>query len=136
MRRVPETSEGRVARWATIALGGSIILPFFGVFAVLGISYHPSPEALLLCLFVAAYVGPIYFLDRIERYTTLTRKRIWVVSLVIYAPIALFAVIAAIVWSWGFLLLLVPELIGTVLLVKGVGFHVNGHTMSNIKMTL
>lgn len=95
----------------------------------------PSPEALLLCLFVAAYVGPIYFLDRIERYTTLTRKRIWVVSLVIHAPIALFAVIAAIVWSWGFLLLLVPELIGTVLLVRGVGFHVNGHTMSNIKMT-
>ena len=135
MRRVPETSEGRVARWATIALGSSFVLPACGVFAVLGVSYLPSPVILLLCLFVAGYIAPIYFLDRIERYSTSTRKRIWIISLVMHAPIALFAVIAAIVWSWAFLLLLVPELIGTILLFRGIGLHATGHRLSNMKMT-
>lgn len=135
MRRVPITSEGRVAKWATIALASSFVLPVCGVFAILGISYRPSPVILLLCLLVAGYIGPIYFLDQIERYGPSTRKRIWIISLVIHAPIALFAVIAAIVWSWAFFLLLVPELIGTVLLFRGIGLHATGLRLPNVKMT-
>ena len=123
MRRKPDTPEGRVARWAAISLGASILAPICALFGVLGFSYHSSYAAGLLLLPIAVYLGQIYFLDRIERYDATTRKRIWLISLALHAPILVLALVWAMVSSVGVLMLFVPELISAALHLRGITLH-------------
>ena len=62
MANIPATTEGRIARWANVALGGSIALPAILLFLAL------STNVPALCLLVAILFLQIWPLRNIERY--------------------------------------------------------------------
>jgi len=77
----------------------------------------------LLLLLVVVYIAQIYFLDRIERYDPVTRKRIWITSLAIHAPILVLVAVGAIIWSKAVVIAFAPELISAALHVRGIQLH-------------
>jgi hypothetical protein len=106
-----------------MVLSGSFVLPVFTLFGILGFSYRPSYAQVPLFLLAAVYLAQIFYLDRIERFDSSTRKRIWVTSLVLHAPVLLLAVVGGILWSAGLLVILAPELISAALHITGISLH-------------
>jgi hypothetical protein len=123
---MPDTPEGRTARWAAVVLSSSLVLSLGALFAIFALSSHVSPPALALCLIVAIYIAQIVALNRIERCAREVRKRIWIFSLFMHLPIVLLAAISASLWSWGALIVLSPELISGVLHLRGMGLNATG----------
>ena len=112
MANVPATSEGRIARWASVALGGSIALPAILLFLAL------STNVLALCLLVAILFLQIWLLRNIERYPANIRRRIWAGSLA--AHILAISAALLLTHSLAVLLLLIPEFISGILHVRGL----------------
>ena len=112
MANIPATAEGRIARWASVALGGSLALPTILVFLAL------STNVPVLCVLVAILFLQIWLLRNIERYSASVRFRIWAVSL--GAHILAIAAALLLTHSFAVLLLLIPELISGVLHVRGL----------------
>ena len=126
MWRRRRTPEGSVARWAAVALGSSFVVPSIAVFAVLGASAYLTPIGVLVLTLAAAYLAHIFLLDSIERFTLLGRRRIWMLSAILHAPVLTLGVVAAALWSWGILILLLPEFIGGILIAFGIRLHAKG----------
>jgi hypothetical protein len=101
-----------MARWASVALGGSFALPAILVFLAL------STNIPVLCLLVTLLFLQIWLLRSIERYSAGVRVRIWAVSLAAHT----LAIAAALLLthSWAILLVLIPELISGALHVRGL----------------
>jgi hypothetical protein len=112
MANIPATTEGRIARWANVALGGSIALPAILLFLAL------STNVPALCLLVAILFLQIWPLRNIERYAVNVRLRIWAGSLA--AHILEIAAGPLIMHSLAVLLLLIPEPISGILHVRGL----------------
>src|SRR5580698_1480073 len=112
MANVPATSEGRIARWASVVLGGSITLPAILLFLAL------STNVLALCLLVAILFLQIWLLRNIERYPANIRRRIWAGSLA--AHILAISAALLLTHSLAVLLLLIPEFISGILHVRGL----------------
>jgi hypothetical protein len=125
MRRRCTTREGSVGRWAAIAFSSSIVVPPIVVFALLGASVHLSPFIVLILILAGAYLAPIFLLDSIERFSRLGRKRIWIFSAILHAPVLLLAVVGTVLWSWAMIILLLPEVVGGILLSVGIRLHGN-----------
>ena len=117
------THEGSVARWAAVAFGSSLVIPIAALIGLFGAFYKPSPLVALILIIVAAYFAQIILLDRIERFSRLGRRRIWVFSAIFHALLLTGGGVAAALSSWGLLILLVPELVGGILIVVGTRLH-------------